>query len=219
MFDRFSVSRGVSEMYLGCIWGISGGIWGVSGTYLRCIWMYLDVSGGYLGVSGVHLWWPSAAECWVTPRIFLIFYDFYQKCPKKSLLSPRRQIACKSRKTTSYVFCIFTPLYRRFSLSSLAHGSGFDEIYRLLSKILHFMPPGSISENLPKIYRKSIENLSKIYRKPIEHLSNIYRKSIENLSNIYRKSIALGSIWGGSGVDLGWIWEVSGEYRGLSAHL
>ena len=59
-------------------------IWGVSGVYLRYIWGYLDVSGGYLGVSGVHLWWPSAAECWVTPRIVLIFDDFCQKCQKMS---------------------------------------------------------------------------------------------------------------------------------------
>ena len=143
---------GVSEVYRGYIWGYLSCIWDVSevyldvsGRYLGVSGGYLDVSGGYLGVSGVHLWWPSAVEGWVTPRIFLIFVDFYQKCPKSHFLFPSRQIAWKWRKTTFYVFCIFTPLYRRFSISSVAHGSGFDEIYRLLPKIIHFMPSGSKS--------------------------------------------------------------------------
>ena len=86
-------------------------------------------------------------------------------------------------------FSLFTPLFRRVTLSSVAHASGFDEIYRSVSKIINFMASGSISENLSKIYRKPIEHLSKIYRESIEHLSNIYRTSIETLSNIYRNSI------------------------------
>ena len=75
------------------------------------------------------------------------------------------QIGCKSRKTTFYVFWLFTPLFRRFRLSGVVLGEELFEIYRFVSSILHFMPSGSISENLSKIYRKSIEHLSKIYRK------------------------------------------------------
>ena len=99
------------------------------------------------------------------------------------------QIGCKSRKTTFYVFGLFTPLFRRFRRSSVSHGSRFDEIYRFVSSILHFMPSGSISENLSKIYRKSIEHLSKIYRTSIGNLSNTYRTSMENLWKIYGTSI------------------------------
>ena len=72
-----------------------------------------------------------------------------------------------------YVFCLFTPLYRRFRLSRVSQRIDLDEIYRLVSKILNFMPCGSvfdrfcvllenIHENLLKIYRKSSDNLVKI---------------------------------------------------------
>ena len=43
-----------------------------------------------------------------------------------------------------YVFCLFTPLYRRFRLSRVSHAQVLDEIYRLVSKILNFMPCGSV---------------------------------------------------------------------------
>ena len=151
------------------------------------------------------------------------------------------QIGCKSRKTTSRVFWVFTPLFRRFTLSGVVHGEELFEIYRFVSSILHFMPSGSISENLSKIYRKSIENLSniyrtsienlsKIYRKSIEHLSKIYRKSIENLSKIYRKSIehlskiyrkSIENLWNGGLllVTLGLLWGQFGVKFGSSGRL
>ena len=101
-------------------------------------------------------------------------------------------------------FLAFYPVIRHFRRSSVSHGSRFDEIYCFVSSILHFMPSGSISENLSKIYRKSIENLSKIYRESIENLSKIYRESIEHLSKTYRTSIdlgaTLGSLWSHFGV-------------------
>ena len=128
-----------------------------------------------------NLWWPSAAECGVTPRDFLIFVDFCQKC---HFLSPGGQIACKSRKTTFYVFCIFTPLYRRFSLSSVAHGSGFDEIYRLLSKILHLTSYGS----------KSID-----FRQIFDRFSIDFRQIFE----VWRRTAGgLEEAWGGLEEDL-----------------
>ena len=44
----------------------------------------------------------------------------------------------------SYVFCLFTPLYRRFRLSRVSQSIDLDEIYRLVSKILNFTPCGSV---------------------------------------------------------------------------
>ena len=103
-------------------------------------------------------------------------------------------------------FAFFTPLYRRFRPSGVLQTVDLEEIYRFLSKILDFMPCGSVFGHfcvlctnlmawVSKIYRKSIENLSKIYRKSIEHLSKIYRKSIENLSKIYVSEEYLRCIW------------------------
>ena len=108
------MSGGVSEMCLGCIWGVSGVYLGVSEVYLGRIWgvsgVYLDVSGGYLGVSGVHLWWPSAVEGWVTPRICLIFVDFYQKCPKKSFFVSKSSNCLQITKNNFLRFLHFYPL-------------------------------------------------------------------------------------------------------------
>ena len=56
------------------------------------------------------------------------------------------QIGCKSRKTTFYVFWLFTPLFRRFTLSGVVFEIEHDETHRLVSSILHFMPSGSISK-------------------------------------------------------------------------
>ena len=80
-----------------------------------------------------------------------------------------------NREKQLFTFFGFLPPY--FDVSGVLaypNGSRFDEIYRFVSSILHFMPSGSISENLSKIYRKSIENLLKIYRTSIENLSKIY---------------------------------------------
>ena len=43
-----------------------------------------------------------------------------------------------------YVFCLFTPLYRRFRLSRVSQTKEHEEIYRLISKILNFTPCGSV---------------------------------------------------------------------------
>ena len=43
-----------------------------------------------------------------------------------------------------YVFCPLTPLFRRFRLSRVWHAQDLDEIYRLVSKNLNFMPCGSV---------------------------------------------------------------------------
>ena len=101
-----------------------------------------------------------------------------------------------------YVFCLFTPLYQRFRLSRVSQTQEHEEIYRLVSKILNFMPCGSVLGRFcvqykifvtwaSKIYRNSIEILSKFYLNSIEILSKFYRNSIELLSKCYRNSIEL----------------------------
>ena len=69
-----------------------------------------------------------------------------------------------------YVFCLFTPLYRRFRLSRVSQRIDHDEIYRLKSKILNFTPCGSVFDRFcVEVFKmgenlwKSIENLLKIY--------------------------------------------------------
>ena len=58
--------------------------------------------------------------------------DWYQKI----------LISCLA--ATFYVFCVFTPLYRRFSLSHALQSVDLEDIYRLVSKILNFMACGSV---------------------------------------------------------------------------
>ena len=53
-------------------------------------------------------------------------------------------LGCKSRKTTFYVFRLFTPLFRRLRLSRASKTIDIEEIYRFISKILNFMPSGSV---------------------------------------------------------------------------
>ena len=63
----------------------------------------------------------------------------------------------------SYVFCLFTPLYRRFRLSRVSQSIDLDEIYRLVSKILNFTPCGSVFDRFCVEALKMAENLMKIY--------------------------------------------------------
>ena len=87
----------------------------------------------------------------------------------------------KSRKTRFYVFCLFTPLYRRFRLSRVSQTIDLEEIYRLVSKILNFTPCGSVFDRFCVLWENIDENLSKIWWKSNENLLKIYWKSIENL--------------------------------------
>ena len=127
-------------------------------------------------------------------------------------------IGCKSRKTTFRVFGIFTPLLRRLRLSRTSKTIDIEEIYRFMSKNIHFMPCGSVFGRFSVLCRV-VENLSKFSRKSIEHLSKIYRKSIENLSNIYRISSEKLSIGGLLWVTLGLLWGHFGVKFGSSGRL
>ena len=104
----------------------------------------------------------------------------------------------KSWKTMLYVFCLFTPLYRRFRLSRVSQRIDLDEIYRLASKIVNFTPCGSVFDGFCvealKIAKKSKENLMKIWWKSYGNLLKTYenlrnlkkcKKSYENLLKIY----------------------------------
>jgi len=54
------------------------------------------------------------------------------------------KMAENHEKTMFYVFRLFTPLYAGFRLSRVSQTQDLDEIYRLVSKILNFMPCGSV---------------------------------------------------------------------------
>ena len=62
-----------------------------------------------------------------------------------------------------YVFCLFTPLFRRFRLSRVWHAQECEEIYRLVSKILNFMACGSVFDRFCVEALKMAKNLMKIY--------------------------------------------------------
>ena len=116
--------RGGMEVCLRCIWGVSG-------TYLRCIWMYLGGIWVYLGCTYGGLV-PSNVE--LRRGIFWFSSIFVKNVKKCNFFPPSAQIAWKSRKTMFYVFCIFTPLYRRFSLSRAISAMRREILYRLVSK-------------------------------------------------------------------------------------
>ena len=103
-------------------------------------------------------------------------------------------------------FCLSTPLYWRCRPSRVSKTIDLEEIYRLVSKIIHFVACGSVLsrfggsgryvlEIVLKFYRNSTKNpieiLSKFYRISIEFLAKFYRNSIEILSKFYRTSIEI----------------------------
>ena len=94
----------------------------------------------------------------------------------------------KCRKTRFYVFCLFTPLYWRFRLSHALQTVDLEEIYRLVPKILNFMPCGSVLGRFSLSCKNFVAWASKIYRNSIEILSKFYRNSIEILSTFYRNA-------------------------------
>ena len=60
------------------------------------------------------------------------------------------------------VFCLFTPLNRRFRLSRVSQRIDLDEIYRLVSKFFNFTPCGSVFDRFCVEALKMAENLMKI---------------------------------------------------------
>ena len=103
------------------------------------------------------------------------------------------QIVCKSRKTGFYVFCLFTRLYCRFRLCRASQTIDIEKIYRLVSKILNFMPCGSVLDRFCIQCENFVGSALKIYRKSNEILSNFDRNSIESLLKCYLHSIELVS--------------------------
>ena len=93
--------------------------------------------------------------------IFVDFQRFSCRCAKW----------LKSRKQHFAIFWLFTPLYRRLRLSRVSQTVDLDEIYRLVSKILHFTPCGSVFRSvlhcMEEYRRIVIENLFKIYLKSV----------------------------------------------------
>ena len=84
-------------------------------------------------------------------------------------------------------FCLSTLLYGRFRLSHASQTIDLEEIYRLVSKTLNFMPCGSVLGRFCVQCKNFVASASKFYRNSIEILSKFYRNSIEILSKFYRK--------------------------------
>ena len=101
------------------------------------------------------------------------------------------QIGCKSWKTGFYVFCLFTSLFGRFRLSRASQTIDIEKIYRLVSKILYFMPCGSVLNHFCVQCKNFIASASKFYRNSNEILSKFYRNSIEILSKFDWNSIGI----------------------------
>ena len=124
-------------------------------------------------VKKLPKWWLLREKVWKSCQND----DFcMKKSPKWRLLLifiEALKMAENPEKNRFYVFCLFTPLYRRFRLSRVSQTIDLDEIYRLVSKILNFMPCGSVFDRFCVHLENIIESL--------ENLLRIYRKSIENL--------------------------------------
>ena len=147
----------------------------------------------------------------VTPPLWRLRADLFKKRPKslKNVSFSRffhqgAQIGCKSRKTGFYVFCLFTPLYWRFRLSRASQTIDIEKIYRLVSKILNFMPCGSVLGRFcvqcknfvawaSKFYRTSMEILTKSY--VLNTKTDQYRATRHEIENFWYQSIDLFNIY------------------------
>ena len=117
-----------------------------------CGWMYMDVDvcgcisvWGYVDVHGCG--WTPRSMAWVRRSMGIMCRPLGKMtffCQNDVFFLWGAQIACKSRRTTFYVFWLFTPLFRRFRLPRVSQRTDLDEIYRLVSKILHFTRCGSV---------------------------------------------------------------------------
>ena len=138
-------------------------------------------------------WGAPPQDGLVTPPLWGLRADLFKKHPKSlknasfsRFFHQGAQIGCKSRKTGFYVFCLFTPLYGRFRLSRASQTIDIEKIYRLVSKILNFMPCGSVLGRFCVQCKNFVASASKFYRNSIEFLSKFYRNSNEILLKFYR---------------------------------
>ena len=106
----------------------------------------------------------------VTPPLWGLCADLFKKRTKSlknesysRFFHQGVQIGCKSRKTGFYVFCLFTSLYGRFRLSRASQTIDIEKIYRLVSKILNFMPCGTVLGRFCVQCENFVGSASKIY--------------------------------------------------------
>ena len=79
----------------------------------------------------------------------------------------------KSQEPMFYVFCLFSTLYRRFRLSRISQTQEHEEIYRLVSKILNFMPCGSVFDRVCVLRKTIVESPAEIYLKSMTIYENL----------------------------------------------
>ena len=108
----------------------------------------------------------------------MTFIDFCSKCLK---------IATKC----FYVLCLFTNIYGRLRPSRTSQTIDLEEINRLVSKFLNFIPYGFVSGRFFVSYKNFTASASKVYWKSIEILLKFYWNSIEILLKFYWNSIEI----------------------------
>ena len=123
--------------------------------YLRCIWVDL---------------------VWIEVDLRCIFVDLTYMFLK---FQQALKLAESREKLVPTFFAFLPPLYRRFRPSGALQTVDLEEIYRFLSKILDFMPCGSVFGHFCVLCTNLMALASKIYRKSIEHLLKIYRKTVQ----------------------------------------
>ena len=122
--------------------------------------------------------WPSYAPLMgITCGPLSKTPEIFEKYKFLNFFHQGAQIGCKSRKTGFYVFCLFTPLYGRFRLSRASQTIDIEKIYRLVSKILNFMPCGLVLDLFCVQSKNFVASASKFYRNSIEILSKSYAKT------------------------------------------
>ena len=77
-----------------------------------------------------------------------------------------------------YFSCLSKPLYGRYRLSRASQAIDLEEIYRVVSKILNFMPCGLVLDRFCVYHKTFIASASNFYRFVIEILSKFYCGSL-----------------------------------------
>ena len=91
--------------------------------------------------------WPGYAPVWSGyAPVWGLCGDLLEKCNFFAEITFLNIFSFRALKllADSHVLGLFTPLFRRFTLSGVVHREELFEIYRFISKILHFMASGSV---------------------------------------------------------------------------
>ena len=145
-------------------------------TFFAFLPPYIGVSGSLVSGNGqISMrsidWYQKFLISRLAARYSIVF-----------LLRRSKWLQKHHEKTMHYVFCLFTPLYRCFNISRVSQTQDLDEIYRLVSKILNFMPCGSVFDRFCVEALKMVKHLMKIH----ENLMKIYGNQRKSMNIIWK---------------------------------